>query len=72
MDFFCIYTLFLCQGYEWFSDVLGTIRVNVEGMSTQEEAEAIERSIRESIGRSESFHPDDQSAIWIWNRFPTI
>ncbi|WP_290145472.1 ABC transporter permease, partial [Muribaculum intestinale] len=52
-----------------FSDVLGTIRVNVEGMSTQEEAEAIERSIRESIGRSESFHPDDQSAIWIWNRF---
>lgn len=52
-----------------FSDKLGTIRVKVEGMSTLEEAEAIEKDIRQSVGRSESFHPDDKSAVWVWNRF---
>ena len=65
-----IYIPYSCaKAMNGFSEDLGTIRVNVKGMSTYEEAEKIERDIRESMGRSESFHPDDESAIWIWNRF---
>ena len=52
-----------------FSDELGTIRVNVKDMKSYDEAEAIERDIRETMGRTESFHPEDDSAVWIWNRF---
>ena len=43
--------------------------VTVENMSTEEDGIEAERIMRASLAREHQFSPDDQSALWTWNRF---
>lgn len=52
-----------------FDDKLSTIRVAASGINTLEQADKLEKDIRITLGKSESFDPDDSSAVWVWNRF---
>lgn len=54
------------KGYD---NKVSTIRVSASGINTLEKAEELERNVRVTLGKSESFDPDDNSAIWVWNRF---
>ena len=54
------------KGYD---DKLSTIRVAASGINTLDQADELEKSIRSTLGKSESFDPDDSSAVWVWNRF---
>ena len=38
-------------------------------LKSEEDAETLEKSIRATLGRSNSHAADDNSAIWVWNRF---
>ena len=52
-----------------FSDDISSMVVEVQNMSTMEQGEATEQSVREALGKKHDFATDDQSALWIWNRF---
>ncbi len=52
-----------------FSDNISSMVVEVQNMSTIEQGEAAEQSVREALGQKHDFANDDQSALWIWNRF---
>lgn len=45
------------------------IKVNLTDVKTLEDGEKAEKELRETLSRIHEFSPDDQSAIWIWNRF---
>lgn len=40
-----------------------------ENVSTVEEGEAIEKDVFKALAQKHEFNPDDESALWIWNRF---
>ena len=40
-----------------------------KGLKTEEENEAFEKQYKASINRNHDAAPDDEDAIWIWNRF---
>ncbi len=48
---------------------LESMTVEIENLKTIEEGENIERELREILGRKHDFASDDQSALWMWNRF---
>lgn len=54
------------KGYD---DKLSTLRVSASGINTLEKADELEKKVRATLGKSESFDPDDSSAVWVWNRF---
>ena len=39
------------------------------GLKTEQDNEAFEKDYRESLNRNHRAAPDDEDAIWIWNRF---
>lgn len=39
------------------------------GLKTEQDNEAFEKDYRESLNRNHQAAPDDEDAIWIWNRF---
>lgn len=51
------------------SDVVRRIYVKAKGLKTEEDGKAAEDAFRSTLGRQHSFAPDDESALWIWNRF---
>lgn len=59
-------TAYALKGYD---GKVTTIRVSATGINTMEKAEALEKNVRATLGKAESFDPDDSSAVWIWNRF---
>ena len=48
---------------------VGQIHFSFHGLETMEENEQFERSYRAAVNRAHQAAPDDESAIWIWNRF---
>ena len=52
-----------------YDDKLSTLRVSASGINTLEKADELEKKVRATLGKSESFDPDDSSAVWVWNRF---
>lgn len=50
-------------------DKLDNILLSIKDLNTKEENEAFEADYRAAIGAHQRFHKDDQSAIWMWNRF---
>ncbi|MCM1094460.1 MAG: ABC transporter permease [Lachnospiraceae bacterium] len=52
-----------------YSDKLSTIRVTTKPLSTAEEANNLENDIRATLGKVNSHAADDDSAVWVWNRF---
>ena len=43
--------------------------VTVEGLETEADGKAAEKSIRTTLAQRHEFHPDDPNAVWVWNSF---
>lgn len=43
--------------------------VRVDGIASEEEADATEVQIRSVLARRHEFDPEDSNAIWVWNQF---
>lgn len=41
----------------------------VKNLESQEDGDKAEKEIIKSLGQKHSFAPDDESAVWVWNRF---
>ncbi|MDE7472810.1 MAG: ABC transporter permease [Muribaculaceae bacterium] len=52
-----------------FTDNISSMLVEVQNMSTMEQGEAAEQSVRDVLSKQHDFANDDNSAVWIWNRF---
>lgn len=48
-------------------DNLGQMAIQLNGVSSVEEAEDIEAGIRRTLGSTHDFNPLDLSAVWVWN-----
>ncbi|MBP3789003.1 MAG: ABC transporter permease [Prevotella sp.] len=48
---------------------LSTIEYSFHGLPTQEDNESFERRYQQRLNANHQAAPDDESAIWIWNRF---
>jgi len=52
-----------------FGNKVGRINFTFHGLTTEKENEAFEERYRATINRQHQAAPDDEDAIWIWNRF---
>lgn len=48
---------------------VNSIRVSIDGVSTEAQGMEVERKVRKSMARNHNFDPDDASGVWIWNQF---
>jgi len=48
---------------------IGAITVELKNVNTIDDGESAEQNLRGTLGRLHDFNPDDQSAVWMWNRF---
>ena len=51
------------------TDDAGRIEFTFHGLKTEAENEAFEKTYRQRLNGSHQAHPDDESALWIWNRY---
>ena len=51
------------------TDDAGRIEFTFHGLPTEEDNEAFEKEYRQRLNASHQAHPEDESAIWLWNRF---
>ena len=51
------------------TDDIGRIEVTFHGLATEEANTAFEKNYRRRINAEHQAHPDDEDAIWLWNRF---
>ena len=66
MEAFCPFTTFKTMFGK--GDKVGNIIFTFHGINTLEESEAFEKRYRQKINRNHDAAPDDESALWIWNR----
>ena len=52
-----------------YGNRVGRINFTFHGLNTEKENEDFERRYRATINRQHQAAPDDEDAIWIWNRF---
>lgn len=57
------------RGMSGGSDVVRRIHVKTKGLTSLEEGKATEKAFRSTLGRVHTFDPEDESALWLWNRF---
>ncbi len=50
-------------------NMVGQINFSFHGLTTREENEQFEKTYRAALNRAHKAAPDDESSIWIWNRF---
>jgi len=51
------------------SDDVGRIEFTFHGLTTEKANEAFEKKYRHRLNANHSAHPDDESALWMWNRY---
>ncbi|MBR1447621.1 MAG: ABC transporter permease [Prevotella sp.] len=51
------------------TDDAGRIEFTFHGLTTEEANEAFEQEYRQRINANHQAHPEDESAIWLWNRY---
>ncbi|MBQ9678152.1 MAG: ABC transporter permease [Prevotella sp.] len=51
------------------TDNAGNIEFTFHGLPTEEANDQFEKDYRQRINANHSAHPEDESAIWLWNRF---
>ena len=51
------------------TDDAGRIEFTFHGLPTEEDNEAFEKDYRQRMNANHQAHPEDESAIWLWNRF---
>ena len=66
LEAFCPFTTFKTMFGK--GDKVGNIIFTFHGINTQEESDAFEKKYRQTINRNHDAAPDDESALWIWNR----
>lgn len=52
-----------------YSDKLNQITIETQGVTDAEQSQQLEKDIKATIARHNSFHPDDSSGVFIWNRY---
>lgn len=52
-----------------FDDKVYSIQVDIKGVKNMEDAERVERNIKSTLAKYNQFNSDDESAVWMWNRF---
>ncbi|MDE5749894.1 MAG: ABC transporter permease, partial [Duncaniella sp.] len=50
------------------SDTIRRIVVSLRNVHTIDEGTRAEESLRQTLGQAHNFAPDDNTAVWIWNR----
>ena len=51
------------------TDDAGRIEFTFHGLPTEEANEAFEKDYRHRLNAEHQAHPDDEDAVWLWNRF---
>ena len=51
------------------TDDAGRIEFTFHGLPTEADNEAFEKEYRQRMNANHQAHPEDESAIWLWNRF---
>ncbi len=51
------------------TDDIGRIEFTFHGLETEEANTAFEKNYRRRINAEHQAHPDDEDAVWLWNRF---
>ncbi len=51
------------------SDNIGRIEFTFHGLPTEEDNEAFEKEYRQRLNANHQAAPDDESSIWLWNRY---
>ena len=51
------------------TDDVGRIEFTFHGLPTEEANEAFERDYRHRLNAEHQAHPEDEDAVWLWNRF---
>ena len=51
------------------TDNAGNIEFTFHGLPTEEANNAFEKEYRQRLNANHQAHPEDESAIWLWNRF---
>ena len=51
------------------TDDIGRIEFPFHGLATEEANTAFEKNYRRRINAEHQAHPDDEDAVWLWNRF---
>lgn len=44
------------------------ILISGKGLDTEKKNEEFETQLRQGLGRIHTFHPEDKSAVWVWNQ----
>lgn len=52
-----------------YKDEVDVIYAEAKGLKTQEDADRLDADLRTTLAKPNRFDPDDQGAVWIWNRF---
>lgn len=50
-------------------DKVSNLQVKLKGMETEEDGERATQTVRATLARSHDFDPEDESALYLWNRF---
>ncbi|MBR1506274.1 MAG: ABC transporter permease, partial [Prevotella sp.] len=51
------------------TDDAGSIEFTFHGLTTEADNEQFERSYRQRLNANHQAHPEDESSIWLWNRY---
>ena len=51
------------------TDDIGRIEFTFHGLPTEEANESFEKDYRRRLNAAHQAHPDDEDAVWLWNRF---
>jgi putative ABC transport system permease protein len=51
------------------TDDAGRIEFTFHGLPTEQANEAFEKDYRQRLNAEHQAHPDDENAVWLWNRF---
>ncbi|MBQ8713432.1 MAG: ABC transporter permease [Bacteroidaceae bacterium] len=51
------------------TDNAGNIEFTFHGLPTEQANEQFEKTYRQRLNANHEAHPDDESAVWLWNRF---
>ena len=51
------------------TDDAGNIEYTFHGLTTEQDNEDFEKSYRKRINANHQAHPEDESSIWLWNRY---
>ena len=67
-DMFSAYTT-IKNIYGARTDDAGRLEFTFHGLETEAENEVFEKEYRQRLNTAHQAHPDDESAIWMWNRY---